>query len=196
MDSVRGLRTRLCPKCSEITPHRTLYVRATSNGKRRWFQLFWACMKCGSFNHIILPAYRLERASFPLPSALAVAIVNALEAGQLDSNELITTLRRLRSPEIRHIFNSEVALAVEFLKGRGVVAEEDRDCTERILDGLRAQSARSKHMGTCPTEGSQNVPVKSLVSLYVQRRWGPARAVRFAPVGALCVRCRYHRIDL
>jgi len=196
MGSVRGLRTRLCPKCSEITPHRTLYVRSTSNGKRRWFQLFWACMKCGSLNHIVLPAYRLERATLPLPSSLAVAIVNALEAGSLDSNELITTLRRLRSPEIRHIFNSEVALAVEFLKGRGIVAEEDRDCTERILDRLRAQSARSKHMGTCPTEASQNVPVRSLVSLYLQRRSGPARAVRFVPVGALCVRCHYHRTDL
>lgn len=196
MDNVRGLRTRLCPRCSEITPHRTLYVRATSNGKRRWLQLFWACMECRSLNHIVLPAFRLERASFPLPSALAVAIVNALEAGSLDSNELITTLRRLRSPEIRHIFNSEVALAVEFLKGRGVVAEEDRDCTERILDGLRAQSAGSKHMGTCPAEANRGVPVRSLVSLYVQRRSGPARAVRFVPVGALCVRCQYHRTDV
>jgi len=196
MGSFRGLRSRLCPKCSEITPHRTLYARATSNGMRRWFQLIWVCMKCGSLNHIILPAFRLERASFPLPSALAVAIVNALEAGSLDSNELITTLRRLRSPDIRHIFNSEVALAVEFLKARGILAEKDRDCTERILDRLRAQSTTSKHMGPCPAEASQNVPVRSLVSLYVQRRSGPARGVRFVPVGALCVRCQYHRTDL
>ena len=122
MGNLRGLRTRLCPKCQEITPHRTLYVRSTSNGKRRWFQLFWACAKCGSLNHIVLPAYRLERASSQLPSALAVAVVNALEEGPLDFDELITSLRRRHPAGVRHVFNSEVALAIEFLKGQGVVA--------------------------------------------------------------------------
>jgi RNase P subunit RPR2 len=79
MGNVRGLRTRLCPECKEVTAHRTLYVKTASGGRAKWFQLFWACAKCGSLNHIVLPAYRLERASTPLPTALATEVVNALE---------------------------------------------------------------------------------------------------------------------
>ena len=191
MGNIRGLRTRLCPKCQEATPHRTLYVRATSDGKRRWFQLFWACTKCGSLNHIILPAYRLERASSPLPSALAVAVVNALGEGPLDFDELVTSLRRRRPAGIRHIFNSEVALAVEFLKGRGVVAEESMDRTEKLLDILRGRSEESNHLGACPVEAK-----RALISLYAQRQEGAARETRLVPVGVLCLRCPYHRINL
>ena len=191
MGNLRGLRTRLCPKCREITPHRTLYVRATSNGKRRWFQFFWACAKCDSLNHIVLPAYRLERASSPLPSALAIAVVNALEEGPLDFDELVTRLRRRRPVNIRHVFNSEVALAVRFLKGQGVVAEERVDCTERLLDVLRGRSEESNHLGTCPVEAK-----RALVSLYAQRQGGTARGTRLVPVGVFCLHCPYHRVNL
>ena len=191
MGNLRGLRTRLCPKCQETTPHRTLYVRATSNGKRTWFQLFWACTKCGSLNHIILPAYRLERASSPLPSALAVAVVNALGEGPLDFDELIMSLRLKHPADIRHIFNSEVALAVEFLKGHGVVLEESRDCTEKLLDDLRGQSGESKHLGTCPVEAK-----RALISAYTQRQAGTTGQTRLVPVGIFCLHCPYHRITL
>ena len=191
MGNVRGLRTRLCPNCSETTPHRTLYARAASNGKRRWFQLFWGCTKCGSLNHIVLPAYRLERASSSLPSALAVAVVNALEGGPLDFDELVMTLRRGRPAGIRHIFNSEVALALEFLKGRGAVAEGSRDCTEKVLDALQGQAAESNHLGICPAEGE-----RALVSLYAQKQGGTARGKRLVPAGVFCLRCKYQRIDV
>ncbi len=191
MGNVRGLRTRLCPKCDEITPHRTLYARATSNGKRRWIQLFWACTKCASLNHIVLPAYRLERPSTPLPSALAAAVVNALKDRPLDFDELITCLRRKRPTEIRHIFNSEVALAVEFLKGRGGVAEESRDCTRMVLDSLGGQAAESNHLGTCPVEAR-----RTLISLYAQKQEGTAHGMRLVPAGVFCLRCKYQRIDL
>ena len=190
MGNLRGLRTRLCPKCQEITPHRTLYVRATSNGKRRWFQLFWTCTQCNSLNHIVLPAYRLERASSPLPSALAVAVVNALEEGPLDFDELVTGLRRMHPADIRHIFNSEVALAVEFLKGRGAVAEESRNCTEKLLAVLRGRSEESNHLSTCPVEAK-----RALITLYAQRQEGAARETRLVPVGVFCLRCPYHRVN-
>jgi hypothetical protein len=195
MGNLRGLRTRLCPKCQNITPHRTLYARATSNGKRRWSQLFWACTKCGSLNHIVLPAYRLERASAPLPSALAVAVVNALGEGPLDIDELIMNLRQKRVAEVSHVFNSEVGLAVDFLKGRGVVAEEVRDCTERVLDGIRVQTAESSHLGICPAE--QNLgPQRSLISLYAQKQSRAARGMRLVSAGVFCLRCQYHRVDM
>ena len=48
MGSVRGLRTRFCAKCGELTPHRTLYVKTDTGGRSKWFQLFWTCTKCGS----------------------------------------------------------------------------------------------------------------------------------------------------
>lgn len=191
MGNVRGLRTRLCLKCTEVMPHRTLYVRATIDGKRSWIQLFWACTKCGSLNHVVLPTYRLERASSPIPSALAVTIVNALQEGPLDIDELVLTLRRKGVPGISHIFNSEVALAIEFLKGRGAVSEESRDCTERVLEHLRAQSAGSRHLGVCPAESK-----RALVSLYAQRQKKPAHGMRLVPIGAFCLNCQYNRIGL
>ena len=79
MGSVRGLRTRLCAKCGELTSHRTLYVKTDTGGRSKWFQLFWACTKCGSLNHIVLPIYRLELVSSHRPSVLAIAVINALE---------------------------------------------------------------------------------------------------------------------
>jgi hypothetical protein len=191
MSNVRGLRTRLCLKCTEVTPHRTLYVRTTIDGKRKWLQLFWACIKCGSLNHIILPTYRLERTYSPLPSALAAAVVNTLDERPLDIDELVMTLRWKRVPAVSHAFTSEVALAIEFLKGRGMVSEESRDCTERTLESLRTQSAGSKHLGVCPVESR-----RTSVSLYAQKQKMPARGMRLVPAGVFCLSCQYHRINL
>jgi hypothetical protein len=171
-------------------------VRTTTGGRRRWLQLFWACTRCESLNHIALPAYRLERVSSPLPSALAVAVVNALEEGPLDLDELIMSLRRRRVTGVRHIFNSEVALAIEFLEGRDVVAEENRDCSERVLESMRARSVESKQLGVCPAEFGLDFPSRSLVSLYAQRRKGEAQGTRLVPAGVLCLHCQYHRINL
>ncbi len=195
MGNVRGLRTRLCPKCEEVTPHRTIYVKTDTGGRSRWFQLFWACAKCASMNHIILPTYRLERASHQLPSALAIAVVNALEEGSLDLDELIMSLRKRRIPGVRHVFNSEVAMALEYLKGRGVVEEVSGDRTERVFDALGARSTVSNHLGPCPTELNQGVTRMALVSLYAQRRATAGCGTRLSPVGVLCLRCQYHRID-
>src|SRR5256712_12167093 len=183
MGSVRGLRTRLCPKCGELTSHRTLYVKTDTGGRSKWFQLFWTCTKCGSLNHIVLPIYRLERASSHLPSALAIAVVNALEEGPLDLDELIAKLRKRQIPGVHHIFNSEVGMALEFLKSRRVVQEESGDRTERVLDALRARSTESKRLGPCPAELGQSVVGRTLVSLYAQRSTTSTRGMGLVPVG-------------
>jgi hypothetical protein len=195
MGSVRGLRTRLCPKCGELTPHRTLYVKSDTAGRSKWFQLFWACTNCGSLNHIVLPTYRLERISSPLPSVLAIAVVNALEEGPLDLDELIMKLRKRQIPGVHHIFNSEVGMTLEFLKGRGVVEEVSGDRTEKVLDALRARSTESERLGPCPVELGHRIVGKRLVSLYAQRSASSARGMRLVPVGVLCVYCQYHQID-
>ena len=78
MGNIRGLKNRLCPRCNALTPHRTLYARVTAEGKRRWAGLFWACEKCHSLNHVILPVYSLGRLSSPLAAPLAVEVVKAL----------------------------------------------------------------------------------------------------------------------
>ena len=110
-------------------PHRTLYVKTDTGGRSKWFRLFWACTRCGSLNHIVLPVYRLERVSSHLPSVLAIAVVKALEEGPLDLDELIVNLRKRQIPGVHHIFNSAVATALEFLKGRGAVEEVSGDRT-------------------------------------------------------------------
>ena len=96
MGNIRGLRTRLCLKCTEVTPHRTLYARTAEDGKRRWVQLFWACTKCGSLNHVVLPRYTLARAGFVI-SALSTSVVDALEKGPQDLIDLFACLRRSRT---------------------------------------------------------------------------------------------------
>ena len=194
MGNVRGLRTRLCPGCKEMTPHRTLYVKTASAGRTRWFQVFWACEKCGSLNHIVLPSYRLERASSQLPTALATGVVNALEEGPLDLDELIMRLRKMQMPGVRHVFNSDVAMVLEFLKGRGVVAEQPRDRTGRVLEALRDRSTESARLGPCPAELSQGIERRGLVSLYAQRRDASQR-MRLNVVGVFCPGCQYHRIE-
>ena len=194
MGNVRGLRTRLCPGCKEMTPHRTLYVKTSAAGRTRWFQVFWACEKCGSLNHIVLPSYRLERASSQLPTALATGVVNTLEEGPLDLDELIMRLRKRQMPGVRHVFNSDVAMVLEFLKGRGVVAEEPRDRTARVLEVLRDRSTESARLGLCPAELGQGIERRGLVSLYAQRR-DASRRMRLNVVGVFCQSCQYHRIE-
>ncbi len=196
MGGIRGLRTRLCPKCKEMTPHRTLYVKTSAAGRTRWFQLFWACEKCGSLNHIVLPSYTLERASSQLPTALATGIVNVLQEGPLDRDELIVLLRKGQMPGVRHVFNSDVAMVLEFLKGRGVVAEEPSDRTVRVLNALRDRSTESTRLEPCPVEHSQGIERRGLVSLYLQRRAASARGMRLTPVGVLCPSCQYCRMEM
>ncbi len=73
----RGLRTRLCPKCRKVTPHRTLYAKIDTGGRCRWFQLYWICTICQSLNPVVLPCYKLLTAPPSLPSALANNVVEA-----------------------------------------------------------------------------------------------------------------------
>jgi hypothetical protein len=120
MGNARGLKNRLCPRCSALTSHRTLYAMVTAEGKRRWTELFWACEMCRSLNHVILPSYNLGSASMATLSPLAVAVVKTLEQGPLHF-ELVTDLRRKQSPLPGHVFKAGVALTLEFLRGRGVV---------------------------------------------------------------------------
>lgn len=139
------MKNRLCPICSALTPHRTLYAGVTAEGKRKWTGLFWACEKCRSLNHVILPSCDLESASVVLPSPLVVAIVRALDQGPLDFNELMADLRRTQPPLPGHIFKTTVALTLEFLRGRRVVVEKPKDCTEEALEALRPS-----YLGLCP----------------------------------------------
>jgi hypothetical protein len=191
MDNVRGLRTRLCPKCCADTPHRTLYVRAPKDGERRWLQIFWACTKCGSLNHIVLPAYRLSRISSPLPSVLAIGIVNALEDGPLDFDGLVTGLRLRHPAGIQHVFNSEVTLTLEFLESRGVVEVESRDSTRTLIDAMNDRQGKPSHLAVCPA-GSTN----SLVSLYAQKQKTGFGVMRLVPAGVYCLHCRYQRVNM
>lgn len=178
-----------------MTPHRTLYVKTASGGRARWFQLFWACTKCGSLNHIVLPSYRLEHISSQLPTALATGVVNALQEGPLDLDELIMRLRKRLMPDVRHVFNSDVAMVLEFLKGRGVVAEELRDRTAKVLNALRDRTTESTRLGPCPAELSHGIERRGLASLYAQRRAASSEGMRLVPIGVLCPSCQYHRIE-
>ena len=203
MGNVRGLRTRLCPKCGEITPHRTLYAKTESGGRSKWFQLFWACTKCDSLNHVVLPRYRLESPSHQLPSTMAIGVVNALRERPLDFAELIAGLKRSEIPGVHHVFNSEVLMALKYLRGRGVITEEASDRTVRTLDVLRARPAESKHLGSCPAEQSQGTIRKTLISLYAQKRKPTTQYAkdssflqkRLVPVGVFCLHCEYQRVD-
>jgi len=178
-----------------MTPHRTLYVKTSAAGRTKWFQLFWACEKCGSLNHIVLPSYKLERVSSQLPTALAVGVVNALEEGPLDLDELIMRLRKRQMPGVPHVFNSDVAIVLEFLKGRGVAAEEPRDRTALVLEALRDKSTESTRLGPCPTELSLGIERGGLVSLYAQTWNASFKGRRLVPIGVLCPSCHYHRIE-
>ena len=196
MGNIRGLRSRLCARCMELTPHRTLYVRATTDGKRRWLQLFWICTRCRSLNHIILPTYRLERAGSPLPSTLAIGTVNALKEGVLDGDELLTRLRKGPMPGISRIFSSEVSIVLEFLKGRGVVTEGSRDSTERLLGRLRARSMGLRKLAVCHAELHSKGPTRSVATIYAQKQLQDRRGVGLVPAGAFCLNCGYQKVDV
>src|SRR5207244_8572039 len=124
---------------------------------------------------------RPEPVSSHLPSVLAIAVVNSLEEGPLDLDELIVNLRKRQIPGVHHIFNSEVGMTLEFLKGRGVVEEVSGDRTEKVLDALRARSTESKRLGPCPAELGRSVVGKTMVSLYAQRSTTSAQGKRFVP---------------
>ena len=186
MGDVRGLKNRLCPRCNALTPHRSLYARVTAEGKRRWMGLFWACEKCHSLNHVVLPLYSLGSLSSPLATLLAVRVVKALEEGPLDFNELVARLRQEQPPQTGHIFKAAVTTVLEFLKGRGVVTEEQEDHTEDILAALKL-----RRLGVCPVESK-----RTLISLYAQKQGGAASEPRFVSAGAYCTSCSYHQEHL
>jgi hypothetical protein len=194
--NIRGLRTRLCHECRAITPQRTLYVKTRMEGRLKWLQTIWACTKCNSPNHIILPAYRIELPSAPLPSSLTIGIVNTLCAGPQDLDELIMTLRKDRPRGVSHIFNSEVLLALEFLKGRGVVTEESSDRTVRVLELLRTKPGGRSRLGVCPRKSFHSgAGSRSLVSLYAQKTKEGANITKLVQVGVLCRACQYVELD-
>lgn len=196
MGNTRGLRTRLCPNCREITPQRTLYVKTRMDGRLKWLQIFWACTKCNSPNRIILPAYRLESPTVTLPSSLAIGIVNTLCAGPLDLDELIMALRKDRPRAVSHIFNSEVLLVLEFLKGHGFVKEEPSDRTARVLKLLRAKPGGRSRLGVCSRKSFHHgAGPKPLASLYVQKSKEATNSTNFESVGVFCRDCLYVRLD-
>ncbi|HEV2226041.1 MAG TPA: hypothetical protein VGR56_04460 [Nitrososphaerales archaeon] len=129
-----------------------------------------------------------------MPTPLALGIVKALANERLDFDELIANLRRRRAHGVGHVFSSEVAMTLEYLKGHDVVAEEFEDRTERTFDYLRALSTESRR--ACPAEESLGVTRRSLATLYAQRRTGTGARVRLIPIGVQCLHCQYHRISL
>lgn len=192
MGNVRGHRTRACPKCGAKTPHRTLYVKTGSGGKPTWFQLFWACDVCGSLNRIVLPLYRLQQVPPPLPSELAAGVVKALEGGSLDLDELRTRLKNARTARLRHVFDSDLAMVLEFLEGRGIIAKEHRDRTAMVLGIMRDSAARPD---SCPAEHEDDSERRGMVTLYAQKWSASAEGNRLVPVGVLCPNCLCHRVD-
>ena len=171
-------------------------MKTGSGGRTRWFQLFWACTKCGSLNRIILPFYRVERASIPLPTALATGVVNALQEGPLDLDELTMRLRKTPMQGVRHVFNSDVLMVLEFLKGRGVIAEDTGDRTAKVLDAMRDRPTGSTRLGPCPAELGQGIERRALVSVYAQRQIPSSQGMRLVSVGVVCLSCQYRRIEM
>ena len=197
-----GLSARLCPKCRLREAHRTLYVKTESNGKPKWYRIFWACTKCGSLNHVILPIYRLEFIPLEPPSPLVVCAVETLQQGPKSRDELVQAMKG-NCHGVRHVFTGEVRMALEYLQRRGIVTEQRDDLTERILAEIRARQVFSNHLKLCPAEAEKGVKKKGLVSVYAQHRLRvnegdePTRMgkLRLTPVGVLCVSCGHHRID-
>lgn len=183
MDSLLGLKNRLCPNCRARTPHRTIYARATAEGKRKWLQLFWACTKCQSLNHVVVQAYSLTRPPSAHPSLSSGMLIRALESGPLDRNQLLADLRRNKNQGTSHVFQSEVAVALEDLRASGVVADAPRDVTAKALELLRG-----RRFGSCPRDAQ-----RTLVPLYVRKRSAYA-GPRFVLAGAYCLGCGYRRL--
>ena len=151
---------------------------------------------------MILLTYTLESVAAEPLSPFVGSGVDALRFGPLDFDELIHRLR-LHRVGIRHVFKPDVAMAMEYLKKLGVVSEQVDDLTEKTLAELRARPVRGRHLRPCPSEASQGIVRKGLVSLYAQYRLesgdydGRIRTsrLRFSPAGVLCIYCGYHRVD-
>lgn len=202
MTHFRGLRTELCPNCKKLSPHKTLYVRIDSHRRSKRLRLFRVCTACNALNHVVQPTYNLGLVPPELPSPLVTNIVDALRSGPLDFDGLIQSLRR-HSVGIRHVFKSDVAMAMEYLKRLGVVSNQVEDLTERTLAELRSRPSCGRHLGPCPAEANEGIARKSLVSLYVQRRLqaeggdgSHVGQLRLSQVGVLCVQCEYYRIEM
>ena len=198
-----GLSARLCPKCGLREAHRTLYVKTESGGKSKWLRIFWACTKCGSLNHVILPIYRLEFIPLELPSPLVACTVETLQQRPKSLDEVVQGMKG-NCRGVRHVFTREVRMALEYLRRRGIVTEQRDDLTERILAEIRARQVSSNHLKLCPAEAEKGVKKKGLVSVYAQHRLrvnegdGPTHTgkLRLTPLGVLCVSCGYRRMDL
>ena len=196
-----GLRNRICANCSRMTHHRTLYVKTETGGRSSWFPVFWACTECKSLNHVILPCYRLVAIPAETPSTLVNGAVEVLKAGPMDVLQLLAELRRMRNQVVRHIFNSDVGMAVEYLKSQKAIVEEMVDRTALTIETLKARPSKSKHLGPCPAELEEGVVMKSLVSLYAQESSTRAqelgtRQMQLGPVGVLCLHCQYQHVNL
>jgi hypothetical protein len=184
-----------------MTHHRTLYVKTETGGRSEWHTIFWGCTECRSLNHVILPRHRLESALSECPSALVVSVAECLKAGPLYASQLLAVLRRRKNQEVRHVFSSDVAMAVQYLKLHNAVTEEMIDRTEQTIMALKARPWKSKHLDPCPDELKQGTVTKGLVSLYSQRlvpgnRETERRHMQLAPIGILCLHCGYRRVDL
>lgn len=201
MNKPRGLNHRMCRSCGRLAPHRTLYAKTEAGGRLRWFRLFWACTDCNALNHIIVPTYRLNPANTELASSLLQSIVDILKDKPLNFNDVLLSLRAHRG-DVRHVFDSDVRLAMEYLTRRGTVIPGVDDLTERNLAELSAVASESIHLGPCPAELDQGVAKRNLISLYAHHcplpsGQGVRRSHRtYSSVGVLCLRCLYHSIDL
>jgi hypothetical protein len=179
-----------------MTHHRTLYVKTETGSRSTWHTIFWGCIECRSLNHVIMPRYRLESAPTEYPSELVTSIAECLKAGPLDASELLAELRRRRNQKVRHVFSSDVVMAVQYLKVQRVVTEEIIDRTEQTMVVLKARPWKSKHLGPCPDEPEEGIATKGLVSLYSQRLVPGRRRMQLRPAGVLCLHCGYRRVDL
>lgn len=191
----------MCRSCWRLTPHRTLYAKTESGGRLRWFRLFWACTACNALNHIIVPTYRLNPVNTGLTSPLVQSIVGILKDKPLNFDDVLLSLRAHRV-DVRHVFDSDVRLAMEYLTRRGTVTPGVDDLTERNLAELRAATSESIHLGPCPAELDQGVAKRNLISLYAHH-WplpsgqGVRRSHRtYSSVGVLCLRCLYRSVNL
>lgn len=193
----------MCPKCAEVVPHRTLYVKIESAGRSKWFGIFRVCTKCLSLNTVIFPRFRLESVPSVLPSQLAWMVVNALKDAPLDCSEIVTHLRRPQVRSKEHVLKLEVLLVLEYLRKSKVVGENKINRTGQILQMLRSRGSESKHLGPCPAELRRGCERRRLISLYVQR-WtavkrdgheSPIQRKRSLPAGVLCLSCLYHDLD-
>jgi hypothetical protein len=94
-------------------------VKNETGGRSKWHTILWGCVECKSLNHVILPRYRLTFIPSKSPSALVTGVVEVLRDGPMNLSQLLAELRHRRKQAIRHVFSSEVEMAVEYLKTKG-----------------------------------------------------------------------------